>query len=212
MKAVIESSRIRRAPKAGNRSKSGTLRIGFLCLLAAAVFLSSSVASADVVLLIGPDGTVLPVGTYRLVTIPTDADQPVSEVKITVGSGPVRPPVIVPPVTPDPPKPPPDPPMPPVSAARAVIVEESRDRTPEQAAVLTDPRLTPLKKSGRLLILDQNAQDSLGQTAVELEQLDDPSLPRVLGLATDGQRSGVGVDLPVTADELLKLLESWGVR
>lgn len=106
---------------------------------------------------------------------------------------------------------PPPPPPPPVSTVtRAVVIEESGDRTPEQAAILTDPRLAEAKKAGRLLVLDQDAKDSSGKPAVELSQLDGP-LPRLIGLGQDGRRS-VGVELPATADEFVGLLESWGVK
>lgn len=146
MKISEQTSRIRRAPKAGNRSKSGTLRIGFLCLLAAAVFLSSSVASADVVLLIGQDGTVLPHGTYRLVVIPSKADQGIISQVIVVGSSaivPTVPPQVVvpPPIVPDTPKPP-DPTLPPVTTGVTylVVIRENQDLTADQAAMLAKMR------------------------------------------------------------------------
>ena len=98
----------------------------------------------------------------------------------------------------------------PGTVSRVVIVEESGDRTPEQAAVLTDPRLQPLRQSGNLLILDQDAADSQGQPAVDLAQHDGQPLPRVIGLDSSGVRS-VAAELPGTGDELVELLEAWGV-
>jgi len=145
MKAVEQTSRIRRAPKAGNRSKSATL-LGFSCLLAAAVFLASSVALADVVLLVGPDGTVLPVGTYRLVVIPSSPEQGIISQTIVVGSSaivPTVPPQVVvpPPIVPDEPKPP-DPTQPPATTGVTylVVVRENAELTADQAAMLAKMR------------------------------------------------------------------------
>ena len=106
--------------------------------------------------------------------------------------------------------PPPPPPPPPGEVERVVIVEESADRTPEQAAVLTDSRLQPLRQAGKLLILDQDAADSQGQPAVDLAQHDGQPLPRVIGLDSSGVRS-VAAELPETGDALVGLLETWGV-
>ena len=70
-------------------------RIAFL--LAA---LAASVASADIVMLLTPEGQPLPAGTYRWLIIPTDANKvPVSTV-IQVGSM-VVPPIVPPIVPPD---------------------------------------------------------------------------------------------------------------
>jgi hypothetical protein len=122
----------RREPNAGSRSKSHELRIGLLSLLAAAVFLLSSVASADIVLLVGPDGAALPVGTYRLVTIPAKADQPVSEVKIVVGISPVSPVVVPPVIVPEPPVVPDpiDPPLPQKVTAAIYVYEKDQTSPP----------------------------------------------------------------------------------
>jgi len=113
------------------------------------------------------------------------------------------------------PRPPPHPTPPPTptpgTVARVVIVEESGDRTPEEAAILTDPRLKPLRDQRKLLILDQDATDSLGQPASELSQYDGQPLPRVLGLDSSGVRS-VASELPGTADGLVELLRTWGVQ
>jgi restriction endonuclease S subunit len=87
-----------------------------------------------------------------------------------------------------------------------VIVEESGDRTPEQAAILTDPRLKPLRDQRKLLILDQDAADSQGQPAAELSQYDGQPLPRVIGLDSSGVRAAAA-DLPATADGLMELLK-----
>jgi hypothetical protein len=110
------------------------------------------------------------------------------------------------------PTPPPDPPKPPTpgTVARVVIVEESGDRTPEQAAILTDPRLKPLRDARKLLILDKDAADSQGQPAAELSQYDGQPLPRVIGLDSSGVRS-VAAELPGSADGLMELLRTWGV-
>jgi len=107
--------------------------------------------------------------------------------------------------------PPPPPPPPPGRVARVVIVEESGDRTPEQATILTDPRLKPLRDQRKLLILDKDAADSQGQPASELSQHDGRPLPRVIGLDSSGVRS-VAADLPGTADGLIELLRTWGVQ
>jgi hypothetical protein len=93
--------------------------------------------------------------------------------------------------------------------ARVVIVEESGDRTPEQAAILTDPRLLPLRQAGKLLVLDQDAKDSKGQPARELSQHDQQPLPRVIGLDSSGVRVGAA-ELPGSADGLVELLKAWG--
>ena len=111
---------------------------------------------------------------------------------------------------PPPPDPPPPPPPPPGRVARVVIVEESGDRTPEEAAILTDPRLKPLRDQRKLLILDQHAADSQGQPASELSQYDGQPLPRVIGLDSSGVRS-VASELPGSADGLMELLRTWGV-
>jgi hypothetical protein len=110
-----------------------------------------------------------------------------------------------------PPNPTPTPTPTPGTVARVVIVEESGDRTPEQAAILTDPRLKPLRDQRKLLILDQDAADSLGQPAAELSQYDGQPLPRVIGLDSSGVRS-VAADLPGSADGLMELLKAWGVQ
>ncbi len=106
-----------------------------------------------------------------------------------------------------------DPPDPPPigQVSRAVIVEETAERTPEQAAVLTSPLLQTLRKSGKLIVLDKDAKDSQGQPALELSQYDAQPLPRVLGLDSAGVRSAAA-ELPGTVDELLKLLADWGVK
>jgi hypothetical protein len=109
-----------------------------------------------------------------------------------------------------PPGPTPTPTPTPGTVARVVIVEESGDRTPEQAAILTDPRLKPLRDQRKLLILDQDAADSLGQPASELSQYDGQPLPRVLGLDSSGVRAAAA-ELPGTADGLVELLRTWGV-
>jgi hypothetical protein len=112
------------------------------------------------------------------------------------------------------PRPPPHPtptPIPtPGTVARVVIIEESGDRTPEQATILTDPRLKPLRDQRKLLILDQDAADSSGTPAAELSQYDGQPLPRVIGLDSFGVRS-VAAELPGTADGLIELLKTWGV-
>jgi hypothetical protein len=113
------------------------------------------------------------------------------------------------------PRPPPHPTPPPTptpgTVARVVIVEESGDRTPDQAAILTDPRLKPLRDARKLLILDQDATDSLGQPASELSQYDGQPLPRVIGLDSSGLRAAAA-ELPGTADGLVELLKAWGVQ
>jgi hypothetical protein len=109
---------------------------------------------------------------------------------------------------PDPPSPPPPPP--PGRVSRVVIIEESGDRTPEVAAILTDPRLLPLRQAGKLLVLDQDAADSTGQPAAELSQYDGQPLPRVIGLDSSGVRSVAG-ELPGSGDGLVELLKTWGV-
>ena len=112
------------------------------------------------------------------------------------------------------PPPPPDPPQPPTptpgTIERVVIVEESGDRTPEQAAILTDSRLKPLRDQRKLLILDQDAADSSGIPASELSQHDGQPLPRVIGLDSSGVRSAAA-ELPGSADGLMELLKAWGV-
>jgi hypothetical protein len=112
------------------------------------------------------------------------------------------------------PRPPPDPPQPPTptpgTIERVVIVEESGDRTPEIAAILTDPRLKPLRDARKLLILDQDAADSSGTPASELSQHDGQPLPRVIGLDSSGVRSAAA-ELPGSADGLIELLKTWGV-
>lgn len=146
MQIAERTSRIRRAPKAGNRSNRDALRIGFSCLLAAAAFLLSTVASADVVLLIGPDGAVLPHGTYRLVVIPRSAEHSVISQVIVVGSSaivPTVPPQVIvpPPIVPDtPPKP--DPTLPPLTTGVTylVVIRENQDLTADQAAMLAKMR------------------------------------------------------------------------
>ena len=110
-----------------------------------------------------------------------------------------------------PPHPTPTPTPTPGTVARVVIVEESGDRTPEQATILTDPRLKPLRDQRKLLILDQNAADSQGQPASELSQYDGQPLPRVLGLDSSGVRAAAA-ELPETADGLIDLLKTWGVQ
>jgi hypothetical protein len=113
------------------------------------------------------------------------------------------------------PRPPPHPTPPPTptpgNVARVVVIEESGDRTPEQATILTDPRLKPLRDQRKLLILDQDATDSQGQPASELSQYDGQPLPRVLGLDSSGVRS-VAAELPGSADGLIDLLKVWGVQ
>lgn len=108
------------------------------------------------------------------------------------------------------PNPTPTPTPTPGAVSRVVIIEESGDRTPEQGATLTDPRLLPLRQAGKLLILDQDAKDSQGQPAAELAQHDQQALPRVLGLDSSGLRA-VAAELPGTIDGLLALLKTWGV-
>ena len=202
----------RRLSIAGDRSKHGELRIGLTGLLTAAVFLFASAAFADIVLLVGPDGVALPAGSYRLVTIPSDGDQPVSEVKIVVGSGPVKPPVIVPPVTPDPkpPDPPvtPDPPdPPPLPQATAAVYVWEKDQAAVPAAVAT--ALQRLNNDGSGIVASDFDQDTVTGTgtvpkqyAVALEAAKKAGIPCLVVLA--GEQVVRVITKPTTEAQVLE--------
>lgn len=66
----------------------------FALLLLLAV--ATCAQAADIVILFSPVGEQLPAGEYRLVTIPADARQAISDTRFVVGIG-VAPPVVVPP-------------------------------------------------------------------------------------------------------------------
>jgi len=199
----------RRLPNAGNRIKSDNLRIGFSSLLAAAVFLFASVASADIVLLVGPDGTALPVGTYRLVTIPTKADQAVTTQVIVVGISPVSP-VVIPPVIVTP-----DPPLPPVTTgAKALILLETSD-SDQQHELIRQAIRKNTSLSPRVMILDPDSRDENNQpdrlVAHARQYLAGRPLPRVLILDAAGSFVA-DAELPETPDAVKLWLAERGVK
>ena len=103
-------------------------------------------------------------GSYRLgVWAVIDGHLVTSKVVLTVAGD------VEPPVPPDPPPPPipPDPPPPiVVEQLHVIIVEESADRTPEQAKVLLSKAVRDYLKSvdGVLHIVDQDVTDGDGNT------------------------------------------------
>ena len=68
-------------------------------ILACLLCLFAGVASADIVMLLAPDGSPLPAGSYRWLIVPSDATKPTVSTVIAVGGSVVHPPV-VPPVQP----------------------------------------------------------------------------------------------------------------
>ena len=70
-------------------------------ILACLLCLFAGVASADIVMLLAPDGSPLPAGSYRWLIVPSDATKPTVSTVIAVGGSVVHPPVVPPVVPPD---------------------------------------------------------------------------------------------------------------
>jgi len=151
-------------------------------------------------------------GNYRLgVWAVIDGHLVASKVVLTV-AGDVEPPV--PPVPPDPPPPLPPPPIV-VEQLHAIIVEESADRTPEQAKVVLSKAVRDYLTSvdGVLHIVDQDVTDGDGNTPTTvagwIERAKDKTLPWLFLVAENG-REVASQALPTTPEKFLELLTRYG--
>ena len=152
-------------------------------------------------------------GSYRLgVWAVIDGHLVTSKVVLTVAGD------VEPPVPPDPPPPPipPDPPPPiVVEQLHVIIVEESADRTPEQAKVLLSKAVRDYLTSvdGVLHIVDQDVTDGDGNmpstVAGWIQRAKDKTLPWLF-LVDENGREVASQALPTTPETFLELLTKYG--
>ena len=116
---------------------------------------------------------------------------------------------------PDPVPPPPPPPPPPADLWGAIVIEESNERTAEQAAVLLSQELALYFETAKLAyrIEDQDAEGPDGNTPADLKPYIERAkkagnLPRVFVIATDGTIVFEGY-LPATSSQFVALMRQY---
>lgn len=156
-------------------------------------------------------------GEVRILCDWNSGQSQLAEHMITIG-GPSPSPIPDP--TPEPgPDPAPDPTPPlPLSQMLVIVVEESADRTREQAWILLDPtvRKWMTDNGHRLRILDKDSQSPdalpwIQRATAPTETVPSPALPRVLISDSGGSVSFVG-DLPAGPIGMLELVKKWGAE
>ena len=151
-------------------------------------------------------------GTYLLaVAVPRDNVLDYAECVVIVGDGEEDEDD-----SPDPPPPPPPPPPGPIQEMTVLVVEESSQRTPEQAAILMCyPCRKWLTDNGhRMRIVDKDVKDQSGQVPADLERFIDPPpdiLPYVFLVDANGVTHWQG-PLPDTLDEFQALWKEYGAE
>ena len=111
------------------------------------------------------------------------------------------------------PKPDPIPPPPPPDGERwLLILEESSDRTPQQASVMLSPKLTPIRNANKFRLVDVKRPGGTVPTAYAhlINQLGNLSLPAYFVVAEDNITVIHKAAFPASVDALLKAFVKHG--
>lgn len=116
---------------------------------------------------------------------------------------------------PTPPNPEPNPPPLPKPPYRLIWIEESSDRTPEQAAAQNDRAIRDaLTRAGwTLRVVDKDVKDEYGRTPADLKPFIDDAisrgLPRLYFVGSDGR--SVSLPAPANRDRFIQILREFGL-